>query len=84
MNPQTILHNLSDKEQKQLNLPTPSVGYLIDKILNLKGTRIGNAIISDKHAAFIENLGNASEKDVLDLIKLIKTEAKKKLDLDLI
>ena len=78
-----IFQNLSEAEQKRLNLPTPSIGYLIDKQLGLKGTTIGRAWIPQKHAGFVENLGGASAKEVLQLIKLVKAEAKKQLNLDL-
>ncbi|MEA3355125.1 MAG: UDP-N-acetylmuramate dehydrogenase [Patescibacteria group bacterium] len=78
-----IFQNLSQNQQKKLNLPTPSTGYVIDKVLNLKGTTIGQAKISDKHAGFIENLGNAKADDIIKLINLIKKTAKDKLDLDL-
>lgn len=60
-----------------------STGYLIDKKLHLKGKRIGQAIISLKHANFIENLGGATTKDVLQLIKLVQNKAKQQLNLDL-
>ncbi len=60
-----------------------STGYLIDKKLHLKGKRIGQAIISLKHANFIENLGNAKATDVLQLIKLVQNQAKQQLNLDL-
>jgi len=49
----------------------------------LKGKRIGQAIISEKHANFIENLGGATAKDVLQLIKLVQNKAKQQLNLDL-
>lgn len=78
-----IFQNLSAVEQKQLNLPTPSIGYLIDKKLNLKGTKIGQAWIPQKHAGFVENLGGATAADVLALINLVQTKAKKRLGLDL-
>ncbi len=55
----------------------------MDKVLKLKGTQIGQARISPKHAGFIENLRNASSQDVLDIIKLMKDTAKEKLNLDL-
>ena len=42
--------------------------------LGLKGTRIGDAEISTKHAGFIVNLGNATSKDVKDLINLIQNK----------
>ncbi|HPC36055.1 MAG TPA: FAD-binding protein [Candidatus Marinimicrobia bacterium] len=78
-----IFKNLSPEVQKRYNLPTSSVGYLIDKVLNLKGLRVGGAIISTRHAAFIENDGNASAKDVYELIEIIKTKAKETLGLEL-
>lgn len=38
----------------------------------LKSKRIGGAMVSDKHANFIVNTGNASFNDVIELIELIK------------
>jgi UDP-N-acetylmuramate dehydrogenase len=70
-----IFQNLSQDDQKMLNLPTNSIGYFIDKILKLRGMRRGDAVISTQHAAFIENLGNAKASDVLQLIELIKERA---------
>lgn len=78
-----VFRNLTLNQQKKLNLPSPSIGYLMDKVLNLKGTQIGQARISLNHAGFIENLGNASSQDVLDIIKLMKKTAQEKLDLNL-
>ena len=46
-----------------------SAGQLIEKA-GLKGHPIGKAMISDRHANFIVNLGGAQAKDVLDLIHL--------------
>lgn len=40
-------------------------------------------MISDKHSGFIVNIDNASAKDVVDLIKLIQKNIKKKFDVDL-
>jgi len=48
---------------------TRSAGQLLDQA-GLKGTRIGNAMISDLHANYIVNLGNACSDDVLRLIEL--------------
>lgn len=69
-----LFHNLTQEQQQRLGYPTPSVGYVVDKILGLKGTTIGGAKISENHAAFIENIGNATAKDVLILINKIKKE----------
>lgn len=60
-----------------------SAWQLIDGV-GLKGYNIGDALISNKHANFIVNNGNATSKDVIKLIKLIKKEVKKKYDIDLI
>ena len=48
-----------------------AAGYLIDKT-GLKGTERGGAAISEKHANFIVNMGDATAADVLYLIKLAK------------
>ena len=71
------------EQQQELNLPTSSIGYVIDKVLHLKGTQKGDAIISNKHAAFIENLGQAKASDVYHLYQLVKSTAKDILNIDL-
>jgi UDP-N-acetylmuramate dehydrogenase len=71
--------NLTNEEKELKNLPSNSWGYIIDNVLNLKGTREGDAIISNKHAAFIENLGNATSTEVLVLLNQIFTKSKKEL-----
>lgn len=45
--------------------------------LGLKGVKIGGAEVSEKHAGFIINDGNAKAKDVIRLIRLIKRRVKK-------
>ncbi len=49
---------------------------LIDKA-GLKVYRIGGAEVSNKHAGFIINTGNATSQDVLDLIDYVKKEVYK-------
>jgi UDP-N-acetylmuramate dehydrogenase len=44
----------------------------------LKGKKIGGAMISEKHANFIINAGNATANDVMKLISLAKSEVLKK------
>lgn len=53
-----------------------AVASLIER-LGLKGFRVGNAQVSEKHALFIINLGNAKAKDVLEVIKTVKTKFQK-------
>ena len=52
--------------------------------LGLKGTKIGDAEISTKHAGFIVNNGNAKAIDVLALIDYIELKAGRKFDLEII
>jgi len=49
-------------------------GRLIEE-LGLKGTRVGDAMVSDVHANFFVNLGAATARDVLSLIDLVRTRA---------
>lgn len=46
-----------------------SSGQLIEKV-GLKGKRVGGAMISDRHANFIVNLGGARSSDVKELIRI--------------
>ena len=48
-----------------------SAGRLIDE-LGLKGTRVGDAMVSEIHANFLVNLGGASARDVLALMELVR------------
>lgn len=52
-------------------------GTLIEQC-GLKGTTIGGAQVSVKHAGFIINIGEATCSDVLDLIKLVQNTVKEK------
>ena len=51
--------------------------------LGLKGTKIGGAEISTKHAGFIINTTNATSEDVKTLIKLIQEKVKSATNEDL-
>lgn len=52
---------------------------LIDEA-GLKGYSIGGAEVSSKHAGFIINKGNATAKDILELIKYVKHEVEEKFN----
>lgn len=64
------------------NTSTTPAGKLVDE-LGLKGTRIGGACVSDVHGNFIVNDKDASAKDVLALIDLVKQRAKEVRGIDL-
>jgi UDP-N-acetylmuramate dehydrogenase len=53
------------------NPPGGSAGRMIDE-LGLKGHRVGDAMVSDRHANFFVNTGNASCSDMLKLIDEVR------------
>jgi UDP-N-acetylmuramate dehydrogenase len=57
-------------------------GQMID-MLKLKGKRIGDAEISEKHANFIINRGGATHKDVIELIGFIRKKIMDNYGIDL-
>lgn len=88
-----IKEYLNSRRKKQpLNFPSAGsifknpkgsfAGFLIEQC-GLKGKRIGDAQISEKHANFIVNLGKAQAKDVEKLIELIKNKVKNKFGVNL-
>lgn len=61
-------------------------GYFAGKLIQdsgLKGTRIGDAQVSEKHSGFIVNVGKASFEDVYNLIKLVQKVVRDKYDVEL-
>jgi UDP-N-acetylmuramate dehydrogenase len=53
------------------------VGTMIEN-LGLKGFSIGDAQVSEKHAGFIINKGNATGEEIINLINCIKEKVDKK------
>lgn len=56
--------------------------YLIERC-GLKGSFIGDAAVSSKHANFIVNKGKATSKDIIKLMNYIKGCVKRRFNLDL-
>lgn len=78
------------KEKQPLNYPNagsifkrPVGNYAGTLIQNcgLKGKKIGGAMVSTKHSGFIINTGNATCKDVVDLINHIKATVFEKTEI---
>jgi len=81
-----ISANLNWRNQKQPQLREfPSCGSVFKKIegigagrliekCGLKGKQIGGAVISEKHANYIVNTGNATAQDVRELINLVQAK----------
>lgn len=85
---QKMHDNLLNRKEKQpleypsagsvfRNPPGYSAGKLIEDA-GLKGFKVGDAMVSLKHANFIVNTGHASGEDVLKLIKIIQEKVKEK------
>lgn len=85
--------NMTKRKTKQpINIPNAGSifkrknGYIPAEIIDkcdLKGYNIGDAYVSNLHAGFIVNKGNATAQDVLDLIQHIKNVVKEKYEIDL-
>lgn len=96
-NASEIIEVINDRKQRRLEsqpLEYPSAGSvfrnpegdfagrLIESI-GYKGKKIGDAMVSLKHANFIINTGHASGDDVKTLIKEIKDKVKQEYDIEL-
>lgn len=78
--------------KQPINLPSGGstfkrpTGYYAAKLIEdagLKGTKYGDAQVSDKHAGFIVNLGGATSHDVLSLVSLVKNTVVDKFGVEL-
>jgi len=79
---QEQVNNINDLPVKFLEYKKIPTAWLIEQA-GLKGEKIGDAQVSEKHANFIVNLDKATAKDVVELISEIKTKVKEKFDLEL-
>ena len=85
--------NIKRKETQPLEYPSAGsvfrnplgdyAGAIVEK-LGFKKFSINDAEVSEKHANFIINKGNATGKDVIKLIKKIQKKAKQEYNIDLI
>ena len=80
------------KEKQPLEYPSAGStfkrgeGFITAKLIDqcgLKGFCIGGAQISDKHSGFIINKGNATSKDILDLIEYTKKKVFEKFGVNI-
>jgi len=75
--------NARRRDKQPLNYPSAGstfkrpeghfAGALIEQA-GLKGTSVGAALVSPKHAGFIVNTGGATASDITDLIKVVQDE----------
>ena len=82
----------SRKEKQPINFPSGGStfkrgeGYITAELIDkcgLKGYNVGDSYVSDKHAGFIVNKGNATAKDVLLLIDIVKKKVYEKFNVDI-
>lgn len=82
----------SRREKQPLSYPSVGstfkrpAGHFAGKLIEdagLKGTRVGDAVVSDKHAGFIVNDGHATAADVLALVALIKSRVYQQFGVEL-
>jgi UDP-N-acetylmuramate dehydrogenase len=71
-----------DSGKKSLDNIIPA-GWLIQEA-GLSGKRIGGAMISEKHANFIVNTGNATAEDIIMLASIIKQKVRTKFKVQLV
>lgn len=88
------MKELSEARRTKQPLSYPSAGstfkrpegYFAGKLIEdseLKGFSIGGAQVSELHAGFIINKGNATAKDILDLIEYVQTTVMNKFGVKL-
>ena len=78
-----VFQNISEDDRRRLKMPTTSTGFIIDRLLRLKGRRHGGAMVSEEHGNFFVNTGSATAQDFYELICEVKNKANKELSVEL-
>ena len=84
--PDIIRNNISElaaKRRQKQPLEYPSAGSTFIEDAGLKGCARGGAQVSEKHAGFVVNKGDATAKDVCELTDYIKSEVMEKFGVGL-
>jgi len=85
-------NNMSRREKQPINFPNAGStfkrgnGYITAELIDkcgLKGYNVGDACVSEKHAGFVVNKGNATAKDVLELIVIVKKKVFEKFNVNI-
>ena len=66
-----------------LKPPGDFAGRLVEEA-GLKGARVGGAQVSEKHANFIVNLGQATSKEILALVERVEHEVERRFGVRLV
>jgi UDP-N-acetylmuramate dehydrogenase len=87
----TSIEDLNRQRREKQPLEFPSAGstfkrpegYFAGKLImdaGLRGYRVGDAMVSEKHCGFVINVGKATAKDVLQLLTDVQRIVKEKFD----
>ena len=90
----SVMAELREKRMEKQPLEYPSAGstfkrpegYFAGKLIQdagLRGYRVGDAQVSEKHCGFVINRGNASAADILQLIHDVQQKVKETFDVTL-
>ncbi|MGM0502303.1 MAG: UDP-N-acetylmuramate dehydrogenase [Bacillota bacterium] len=88
------IEDLTDKRWTKQPMEMPSAGSMFKRPANhyasalidqagLKGTRVGDAQVSTKHAGFVVNLGSATAQDIKELVELVQEKIYKEYEVEL-
>jgi UDP-N-acetylmuramate dehydrogenase len=89
-----LMRDLTKRRQEKQPLDMPSAGsifkrpegYFAGKLIEdsgLRGYQIGGAQVSSKHCGFIVNTGNATARDIINLIKHVQATVKMKFGVEM-
>ena len=89
-----LMRELTKRRQDKQPLDMPSAGsifkrpegYFAGKLIEdsgLRGYQIGGAQVSNKHCGFIVNTGNATARDIINLIKHVQETVRRKFGVEM-
>lgn len=71
--------NLYQNNSEEIKIPA---GWLIEEV-GLRGKKVGGAMVSEKHANFVVNMGEATAQDIIILSSIIKQKVRSELGVQL-
>lgn len=77
-----LIEEYEKETGKKANVGVIPAGYLID-VLNLRGKKIGGAMVSQHHGNFLVNTGKATAEDFIILAAIIKTRVRNEYGIQL-
>lgn len=91
---QELMKDYAGRRRDKQPLEKPSAGstfkrptgHFAGKLImdsDLRGFRVGDAMVSDKHCGFVVNAGEATAEEILQLIAEVKRIVKEKFDVEL-